>query len=60
MNHTMISLEGIAANVGDKVIVYSSKPGDRNSIDAVAHDFGLFNYAMLTVLSPDVRRILVN
>jgi alanine racemase len=59
MNHTMISLEGVKANVGDEVVIYSNDPKDRNSIDAIAVKYGLFNYNVLTALSPDVRRILV-
>lgn len=59
MNHTMIGLEGINAKVGDPVIVYSHNPDDTNSIDAIAAAQGLFNYNLLTSLSPDVRRILV-
>lgn len=59
MNHTMISLDGIDANVGDTVVVYSNNPADKNAIDSIAHTYGLFNYAMLTALSTDVRRVLV-
>jgi alanine racemase len=60
MNHTMISLDGIDAKVGDKVVVYSNDPNDKNAIDNIAHDFGLFSYALLTALSSDVRRVLVD
>jgi len=60
MNHTMISLEGIMANVGDQVVVYSDNPKDENAIDAIAARFDLFNYNLLTALSPDVRRKLVD
>ncbi len=59
MNHTMISLADIDASVGDEVIVYSNIATDTNTIDAIADEHGLFNYGMLTALSPDVRRILV-
>jgi alanine racemase len=59
MNHTMISLDGIEANMGERVTVYSNEPGDRNSIDSVAKRYDLFNYSLLTSLSPDVRRTLV-
>ena len=59
MNHTMISLEGIDAQVGDEVVVYSDDPNDRNSIDRIAAEQRLFNYSLLTGLSHDVRRILV-
>jgi alanine racemase len=58
MNHTMINLEGIAAQEGDEVVVYSDSPGDQNSIDQLAHEHKLFNYNMLTALNQDVRRIL--
>lgn len=60
MNHTMISLDGIDVKVGDKVVVYSNHPGDKNSVDALAHTYGLFNYAILTSLSSDVRRVLTD
>jgi alanine racemase len=60
MNHTMISLEGIDAVVGDSVVVYSNNRNDKNSIDAIAVTHNLFNYNMLTALSSDVRRKLVN
>lgn len=59
MNHTMVSLEGINAGEASEVIVYSSDTNDINSIDAIAHDNKLFNYNMLTALSPDVRRVLI-
>jgi alanine racemase len=60
MNHTMINLEGTDAQVGGEVIVYSNDPSDPNSIDNIAHKHGLFNYNLLTNLSHDVRRILVD
>ena len=60
MNHTMIGLDGIDAKVGDKVVVYSDHPKDKNSIDSIAHDNGLFSYAILTALSSDIRRVLVD
>lgn len=59
MNHTMISLDGSKAKPGDEVIVYSNNPADRNAIDNIAHEHNLFNYSLLTALSPDVRRVLV-
>ncbi|HEY8998888.1 MAG TPA: alanine racemase [Candidatus Saccharimonadales bacterium] len=60
MNHTMISLEGIEANVGDEVVVYSNDPRDPNAIAAIAHDHSLFPYTLLTNISPDVRKVLVS
>ncbi|HSX06580.1 MAG TPA: alanine racemase [Candidatus Saccharimonadia bacterium] len=59
MNHTMISLEGIAAKEGDEVTVYSGNPSDSNTIQAIADAHNLFAYNLLTALSPDVRRMLV-
>lgn len=59
MNHTMISLDGVTATVGDEVIVYSNNPEDRNAIDTIAHDHELLNDNLLTSLSRDVRRVLV-
>ena len=60
MNHTMISLEGIKAKVGDEVVVYSNDHRDPNSIDSLATKHDLFNFALLTALSSAVRRILVD
>lgn len=60
MNHTMINLDGIPAKVGDEVIVYSNNPADPNAIDNIAHEHHLLNYNLLTALSHDVRRILVD
>lgn len=59
MNHTMFSLEGIDAKVGDEVVVYSDNPADPNSIDQIAKTHNLFSYNLLTSLSQDVRHILV-
>ena len=59
MNHTMINLDGINAKPGDEVVVYSNNPADRNSIDNIAHEHNLLNYNLLTALSHDVRRVLV-
>lgn len=58
MNHTIISLDGISANVGDEVIVYSDNPADKNAIDTIAHEKNLFNYSLATSLNQDVRRVL--
>ena len=54
MNHTMVSLDGLDADVGASVVVYSNNPSDANSIDAIAREHGLFNYNLLTALSPDI------
>lgn len=57
MNHTMINLDGINAQVGDEAVVYSDDPHDENAIDAIADKHNLFNYNVLTSLSSDVRRV---
>lgn len=59
MNHTMINLDGTAAKPGDEIVVFSSDPKNKNSVDNAANSLGLFNYNLLTALSPDIRRILV-
>jgi alanine racemase len=59
MNHTMLSLENADTKVGDRVVIYSNNPADLNAIDMVASKHNLFNYNLLTILSPDVRRTLV-
>ena len=60
MNHTMIDITDRDVQVGEEVVVYSNNPGDKNNVDHIAHDHKLFNYAILTALSHDVRRILVD
>lgn len=60
MNHTMVSLEDMQAQVGDEVVVYSNRKDDVNTIDAISQRYDLFNYSMLTSLSKDVRRILAS
>ncbi len=60
MNHTMIDLGDSGAKVGDRVIVYSNKTSALNSIDSVAKQHKLFSYNLLTCLSCDVRRALVD
>jgi len=60
MNHTMINLDGVTAKVGDEAIVFSSDGKNKNSIANAAKQHGLFTYNLLTALSPDVRRILVD
>lgn len=59
MNHTMVDLRHTAAKAGDEVIVFSNNPTDANSIEGVAARHQLFSYALLTGLSPDIRRYLV-
>lgn len=58
MNHTMVELDS-TTTIGDEVIIYSSNATHRNSIDKIAQENSLFNYNLLTALSPDVRRVLV-
>ena len=60
MNHTMINLDGTDAQVGDKVIVYSDQKSDKNSIESVAEAHDLFAYELLTSLSTDVRRVVLD
>jgi alanine racemase len=60
MNHTMISLEGTSATIGSEVTVISDRPADPNSIAGLSDDHGLFSYNLLTALSPDVRRTLID
>lgn len=59
MNHTMISLENDGTALDDEVAIFSATPKNKNSVDNAANNHGLFNYNLLTALSPDVRRILV-
>jgi alanine racemase len=59
MNHTMIGIGASTVNEGDEIIVYSNYSDDKNGIDRVAAEHGLFNYNLLTALSHDLRRLLV-
>ena len=59
MNHTMVDLGRSHAKLGDEVIVYSATKGDKNAIDVIARQHGLFNYNLLTSLSADIRRVAV-
>lgn len=59
MNHTMIGLDNITANMGDEAIVYNNEPFDKNAIGNAAAEHGLFNYSLLTGLNADIRRVLV-
>jgi alanine racemase len=60
MNHTMINLDNTSYKQDDSVVLYSNNPSDENAIDAIAERFGLFNYNLLTALSPDIRRTLID
>ena len=59
MNLTMINLEDTDGQVGSRVVIYSNNPKDVNTIDNIAKAYGLFNYNLLSALSPDVRRVKV-
>jgi alanine racemase len=59
MNVCMVSLDNTDATIGDRVVIYSNKPSDKNSIDTISKEDGLFNYELLSALSQDVRRTLV-
>lgn len=60
MNHTMVDISGADIDVGDEVVVYSNKARDANSIVSIAREHKLFPYTLLTDLSPDVRRYLID
>ena len=59
MNHTIISLDDVPAKVGTEVVIYSNEPHDPNAIQNIAEAHGLFSYSLLTHLSPDTKRVLV-
>lgn len=60
MNHTLVSLEGTTAKVGDEVTVISSNPGNKNSLGKICDQFGLFNYETLVHIAPTIRRIIAH
>jgi alanine racemase len=56
MNHTLISLKGVNASVGDEVLVYSKNPADKNSVASQAAKAGTIPYELLVRLSESVKR----
>lgn len=60
MNIAMVSLEDSEVMVGDRVVVYSNDPSDKNAIDSIARDYHLFSYGLLSSLNQNVRRKLVD
>lgn len=60
MNHTAFSLEGIEAQVGSEVVIYSNEPHDPNSVQQINDNDHLFDYDLLTSLAVDTRRVLVD
>lgn len=60
MNHTMINLDDNLkeVRVGDKVVIISSDPNDKNSLKTICADFSLFSYEVLVKLNESVRRVV--
>jgi alanine racemase len=56
MNHTLISLKGVTASVGDEVVVYSKNPSDENSVTHQALKAETIPYELLVRLSESVKR----
>lgn len=56
MNHTMIDLTDSKAGVDEKVVVISPAKNDKNSLDSLAREHGLFNYGLLVGLNQNIRR----
>lgn len=56
MNHTLISLKGVNATVGDEVVVYSKNPSDENSLTHQAQKAETIPYELLVRLSESVKR----
>lgn len=61
MNHTMINLEDNfkMVKVGDRVVIISSDPQDKNSLSNICTDFDLFSYEVLVKLNESVRRVVI-
>ncbi len=59
MNHTMISLVGTSAKVGDEVTVLGGETTSPTSISSLATHYGLFPYTLLTGINENLRRVIV-
>jgi len=59
MNHTMIDLSDSKFQVGDEVTVISNKSGQINSIARICDEVKLFNYQLMSNITENIRRIIV-
>lgn len=59
MNHTLISLKGVNASVGDEVVVYSKNPSDENNVTHQALKAETIPYELLVRLSESVKRQVI-
>lgn len=58
MNHVMVGLpDGL--QIGDKVTVFSADPMQPNSIAAIAANYHLFAYGLLTGIASSIRREII-
>lgn len=60
MNHIMIDISDIRANLEDEVIIISPKKTDINSVSEISKRFGVFDYELLSGLNQNIRRIIVS
>lgn len=60
MNHTMFDLKNLNLKIGEKVVVYSKNPADKNSVNGISKRFAVSPYLILSNMSAMVRRVIVD
>lgn len=60
MNHTMIDLADSNLQVGDVVTVISNRTGQINSINVICREEELFNYQLMSNITENIRRVIVD
>lgn len=60
MNHTMIDLGKTGLHEGDQVVLIDDDPSVDNCVSRIAELHNLFDYRLLTSLSKDIRRVIVD
>ena len=60
MNHIMIDVTDVFAQVGDKAVLVSKNSTSSVSLQSISDRHKLFSYSFLTGLSSTIRRTLIN
>ena len=60
MNHTMIDITNSEAKSGDEIIIISSDPRNRLSINRICQDNKLFSYGLMSGLNQNIRRTIID